>query len=349
MIKASIVVPVYNVEKYLEKCVNSLTEQTIKNIEIILVDDGSKDTSGEICDKLKAADSRIKVIHKENQGVSAARNDGLKVAQGEWITFCDSDDWMEKDFCESLIMYGEKNDSDVVVGDVRIVEEHETRDVKLFSKEFCASTKEEKDELIKTVLCKFYSPYPTEIGVREGLFGGPWNKIVKRKLLVDNNIKFDLRVRGLYDDLIYTSYIYAAASKIAYKSHVVYNYRQVSGSITHRYNKNIVDTNNRIFYSWQEFFDKYENDGEYQNAFYMNVLRRLKGALNSFYFHIDNDSSKKEKIDGVKALLGTDPYKRAIAKVDTKKMPKSYKIFVTTLKMFGPFSARILYLMRGQI
>ena len=92
MAKVSIVVPVYKVEKYIENCIESLVSQTLREIEIILVDDGSPDKCGEICDVYAARDNRIKVLHKKNAGVSAARNDGLLQASGEYILFCDSDD-----------------------------------------------------------------------------------------------------------------------------------------------------------------------------------------------------------------------------------------------------------------
>ena len=91
----SVIIPVYKVEKYLRQCVDSVINQTYKNLEIILVDDGSPDNCGKICDEYAQKDRRIKVIHQENQGVSAARNLGTKLAQGEYITYVDSDDWLD--------------------------------------------------------------------------------------------------------------------------------------------------------------------------------------------------------------------------------------------------------------
>src|SRR5574344_1872249 len=99
----SIIVPVYNSEKTLKRCYDSLINQDYKNIEIILIDDGSKDKSGEICDLYAKKDKRIKVFHQENQGESAARNCGLKFAEGEWITFCDSDDFVAKNYISSFL------------------------------------------------------------------------------------------------------------------------------------------------------------------------------------------------------------------------------------------------------
>lgn len=98
----SVIVPVYNVEKYLQRCIDSIINQTYKDIEIILVDDGSTDKSGEICDDYAKSDARIKVIHKSNRGVSSARNEGLYTAKGKYIMFCDSDDYVDKNWCKIL-------------------------------------------------------------------------------------------------------------------------------------------------------------------------------------------------------------------------------------------------------
>ena len=100
----SIIVPVYNSEKHLCRCIDSILTQTYANFELLLINDGSKDNSGIICDEYAAKDSRIKVVHKENGGVSSARNIGLENAAGEWITFVDSDDWLDKEFLESIFI-----------------------------------------------------------------------------------------------------------------------------------------------------------------------------------------------------------------------------------------------------
>ena len=103
-IKISIVIPVYNVEKYLQECVDSVVKQSYKNIEIILVDDGSKDNSPKLCDELAKTDDRIKVIHKENGGLSSARNAGMKVITGDYFVFLDSDDyWTDLDFLKKIV------------------------------------------------------------------------------------------------------------------------------------------------------------------------------------------------------------------------------------------------------
>ena len=115
MPKISVIVPVYNVQKYLEKCIDSLINQTLRDIEIILVDDGSTDNSGLICDKYAGKDSRIKVIHKTNEGVSCARNDGTDAATARYILFIDADDWVEPNLCEITYKAAAGNCADLVL------------------------------------------------------------------------------------------------------------------------------------------------------------------------------------------------------------------------------------------
>lgn len=110
--KVSVIVPIYNVQKYVEKCVDSLINQTYKNTEIILIDDGSMDRSGEICDKYSKYEN-IKVVHKKNEGLSAARNTGIKMATGEYITFMDGDDWADETMIQTLVWLAVENDADI--------------------------------------------------------------------------------------------------------------------------------------------------------------------------------------------------------------------------------------------
>lgn len=120
----SVIVPIYKVENYLGECIESLLNQTYKNLEIILVDDGSPDRCGEICEEYKEKDGRIVVIHKENGGLSDARNAGMKVMTGDYIVFVDSDDYMAPDGIEVLVKLLEERDADMVIGGVRRVKEN---------------------------------------------------------------------------------------------------------------------------------------------------------------------------------------------------------------------------------
>lgn len=111
----SIIVPVYNVEPYVSKCLESILRQTYQNIEIIIIDDGSTDGGSDICDAYAHKDKRIKVIHQSNEGVSGARNVGLRIAKGEFIGFVDSDDWIEADMYEYLLQNIQQQDADIAI------------------------------------------------------------------------------------------------------------------------------------------------------------------------------------------------------------------------------------------
>lgn len=120
----SIIIPIYKVEQYLIDCIQSVCSQTYKNIEIILVDDGSPDNCGKICDDYAKMDKRISVIHKENGGLSDARNKGIDIARGDYITFVDSDDYVETTFIEDLYNAIEKTNSDISICNINVVDEN---------------------------------------------------------------------------------------------------------------------------------------------------------------------------------------------------------------------------------
>ena len=163
----SVIVPVYNAEKYLHRCIDSVLAQTYKDFELLLIDDGSKDSSGAICDEYAAKDTRVRVFHKENGGVSSARNLGLDNAQGEWITFVDSDDYIEENFLESF----EGNlDADLVVGNMIICEAGKSPsdiDAHIVPGKYCPIQSVLKGNLTKTVFCAPWGKLFRNDGIRD--------------------------------------------------------------------------------------------------------------------------------------------------------------------------------------
>ena len=345
MNKFSVVVPCYKVEQYLPKCVESLCNQTLKEIEIILVDDGSPDNSGKICDEWAAKDSRVKVIHKANGGVSAARNDGLGIAQGEYVLFCDSDDWMDNDALENLYLSGVKNQADVVIGDVSQVYGERKVPVHFYDKEFVSSDKALIDEMIKANFCKKYCPNPYHGKPAFG-YGGPWNKAVRREFVIENDIMFDVRVKGIFDDILYTAYILANAKKVVYIQKNVYNYRILSNSITHSFKANLLEINEAIFNSWDEYLKKYGSDGRFNEAYAANVIRRLKSTLGLYYFSSKNPMSLRQQFKDIKRLIATEPYATAIKTANPSKLLHKYdELIWNSAKLNSPIGMFIAYQM----
>lgn len=222
----SVIVPVYNVEPYLRQCLDSIVNQTYPNIEILIVDDGSPDHCGEICDEYAEKDSRIIVIHQENAGLSAARNAALDIARGEYIMFVDSDDWVEPTFCEKALEMVLEYQVETVWFGYRVhyldkIEERRTGLPRLF----------DSSEIIKhLVLCDDAS---LNIGI--------WNKIYHRRLF--EKLRFPLGL--IYEDVEIICQIIHLTKSIFVSNEVSYNYRKRNGSITSIENKknirNIID------------------------------------------------------------------------------------------------------------
>ncbi len=208
----SIIVPVYNVEQYIEQCVTSLINQTYEEIEIILVDDGSTDKSGRMCDELLKRDKRIKVIHKENGGLSDARNIGIDNSAGRFISFVDSDDFVEETYINCLYDVIMFHDADIAVGAYYIT-----------------SFREKKMEVNQEIFEKVYT---SEEGILDLLYqknmtSSAWAKMYKRELF--REIRFPLN--KLHEDVPVVYNVFLKANKIAYIDKKIYYYFQRKGSI----------------------------------------------------------------------------------------------------------------------
>ena len=209
----SIIVPVYNVEPYLRRCVNSIINQTYKNLDIILVDDGSTDHSGEICDEYAAKDNRIKVIHRENGGLSAARNTGLSISKGEYVYFVDSDDYIEIETCEIALNCAIKHQADIVCFGYREI--YPSGQVKTFV--MGSSGIMEKPAIIGALV----------LGER-GLRDYVWNKMFSKRLF--ENIRFP--VGRTFEDIFVMHRLFDSAHIIYIITNILYNYNRRDGSIT---------------------------------------------------------------------------------------------------------------------
>lgn len=208
----SVIVPIYNVKEYFDRCVESIVNQTYKNIEIILVDDGSPDNCPQMCNEWAEKDTRINVIHKENGGLSDARNAGLKIATGEIVSFIDSDDWIELDMFEKMLNRMIEDDSDIVSCGVKWVEEdgNVIRDVTVSNDEVLDMQSAMK-ELLNDGKLKQHV----------------WNKIYKFDLIKD--VPFE---KGKYHEDVFWSYqIVGRAKKVSVVKESFYNYVQRSNSI----------------------------------------------------------------------------------------------------------------------
>lgn len=222
----SIIVPVYKVEAYLRQCVESLTCQTYRDIEIILVDDGSPDGSPALCDQLATEDSRIRVVHKENGGLSDARNAGLKVATGDYVVFCDSDDWWENDDSLQLLVIELKRFPNLDFLGFNFKKQFEGTGKIVFAPAYLEAT-----------LSAFDSSECLYALAKQGVFPiSACTKLIRREFLIEHNLFF---IKGLIsEDIPWFIELISASKKCRFVNMYVYNYRQErAGSITNSFSE----------------------------------------------------------------------------------------------------------------
>ena len=217
--KISIIVPIYNVEKYLEKCISSLLNQTFSDFELILVNDGSPDNCGKICDSFKEKDSRIKVLHLENGGVCRARNKGMELSSGDFYVFVDSDDWVEKDYLKDFVDNLE-DDETLIIQDCNRDndEKSETHFFGFQNKSFVL--KEDFGKLFHENA--HYVPG-----------GYPWNKLYSAKIIKENNLQFDPAIK-LADDEKWNFEYLVHIKKLKFVENANYHYIYNPGSISNQ-------------------------------------------------------------------------------------------------------------------
>ncbi len=216
----SVIVPVYKVEKYLRRCIESILNQTYTNLEIILVDDGSPDNCGAICNEYAEKDSRITVIHQENKGLSAARNSGLDICTGEYVTFIDSDDYVGNDYFSHL--YNNISDVDYVACGFTRIKKHEEIQYK-----YCA-----EKEIIQTGIETLVSHYNGQNAAKNISAVYSWGRLYKKTLW--ENLRFTEGI--FFEDIHLMPYILLKCAKVKFIPYAGYYYREVRTSTTNNTN-----------------------------------------------------------------------------------------------------------------
>ena len=225
----SIVVPIYNVELYLKRCIESIQRQTYSNIEIILVNDGSTDESGNICEEYAKADKRIKVIHKKNSGPSESRNIGIDTATGIYIAFIDADDFIHEEFVEKLHTLAKKNHAEIVICNYLRGKEED----------FEKCNRQNKTEVIVYESTEMLQNWHGQYKHLETVI---WNKLYKRDLFEKNRIRYPIDcISG--EDVQITHLLVAGAKRIAITNEVLYYYYRNNKSITSNVSKEKVAVN----------------------------------------------------------------------------------------------------------
>ncbi len=314
-ILVSVIIPVYNVEKYISRCIDSVMNQKYKNIEIILINDGSTDRSGEICEKYAARDPRIQYINKNNEGVSVARNKGLDVAKGDFITFIDADDYVDVDFINTVVEKINKNNSDIIIcGNYDVDEEYKVIKNSIEAEERCFNSEDAIRELCKEKLFKSVI----------------WGKCYKRELF--NKYKFNKETK-IAEDLEVLYKVLSEAEIITYIPDRLYYWLSRTNSATK------VSFNS----DWEKELSICECIIDfckinYPNIFDYSVRRYVRINLALMRKIVESDNNKKEYIRLSKNLW---KYKINDKKVFTFK---EYRLYI--ISKYIPRITRKLLIMK---
>lgn len=327
--KVSIIVPCYKVTAFLPKCVDSLISQTCSNIEIILVDDGSPDDTGKLCDEYAKKDNRIKVIHKQNGGLVSARNAGYEVATGDWLMYVDGDDWLDTDCCEKMITaVADKPDVDIVFW--KCIQELGNKSIKGKWEWPCQDAEklyvgDECHELARNTLV-----YKSGIATA-------YCKMIRAEYARKFGIKHDDRLRQGAEGLEFSLRAFYYAKKAlyvnAYSYHYLFNPNSISKKVDEKNTKYLLDCLDVI----QEDIDKFEQKDKFTKTLYQRVAYIVIAIAMSTYFHPSNQDSLWSRISKYSAVIKHNRLlKDSIHKCGTDGMDKQRKItlFFIRSKMY---------------
>ncbi len=297
--KVSIIVPVYNTGEYLRKCFKSLQKQTLSDIEFIIVDDGSSDNSGAICDEFAKTDSRFRVIHKKNEGVSVARNVGIEAAQGEYIGFVDSDDWIDEDMYLQLYSAALDNDAEFVICDCTTV---------------CDNKFDEPDtitQLENSILLEKNQITPSYL---LELAGGPCRCLYNRQMLLDYEVKFPNGIK-ISEDRIFNIYAIGCSNRLYYIKKSYYNRYVRKGSAVYSYHKDLFDIALNVREkTMQAVISAWDGKEEYLTIFENHLVTGAYSAINSVFYKESNLNFKYKLLE-VKRICANTELRSAIDKL----------------------------------
>lgn len=328
-LKVSIVVPVYNVENYLEQCINSLLNQTYKNLEIIIVDDGSTDSSSFICDKFSNIDNRIIVIHKTNEGVSNARKCGLAKASGDYLLFVDSDDWLDLDTVQSCI--------DVILNNYNLgcVMFSYTKELDNYSKEVHVF---DGDQFFLSKDTFHFGVYRRIFGLSNEELCNPerlenlttcWMKMY-RKDLADSGCFVDIKDIGSCEDGVFNMYALKECDSAVYIDKPFYHYRKLTNSLSTKYRPKLIAQWSNLFRMMQDYITESNLCDEFQESLNNRIVLSIIGiGLNE----ISNPKLKFISFHKyIKKYISSELYKESKKTIRLSKLPFSWKILIFSCK-----------------
>lgn len=345
----SIIVPVYNGKPYLEKCLDSIVAQTYKDIEVICVNGNSTDGTDEVLKKYTESDFRIRVIHKENEGVSISRNTALDMAKGEYVLFVDADDWIELDTCETALKVIEEKNTDLVMWSYIRERAEESTPKKIFSEDVYF----DKEMVAQKLHRRMIGITDEELAFPENADAlcTVWGKLYRRSIIEEHKIRFyDIRKIGTYEDGLFNLNYMKYVQNAMFLNQYFYHYRRTNtGSITSVYNEKLGAQWNRLFELMEDYIKREELNVEYEIALNNRIaLSLIPLGINE----MEHQCSSWEKIKHIKQIISTEQYVQAVRVLEIKYMPIHWKLFFGAAKCkmaIGVFSLlKVIQKIRGR-
>lgn len=336
----SIIVPVYNAEKYLSQCIESIINQTYKNLEIILVDDGSKDSSGQICDIYSQKDSRIRVVHKENGGVSVARNTGLDIANGEFIAFVDADDYLLESMIEKLYFAIDGKD----ISMCRYLQVKPNSVVKCYEKNLEFFKKAPYD--FKYIMVDKYSKTENDTVITDKIFGSVWRTLFRKNIIDDKNIRFSKGIKIAEDRLFLLEYC-GFCKNAGVVDEYLYGYRvgllEQATAVFNKYQPNLEKSQKLLVQKQIELINsnlKLSKKEKKSLINFLNVKATYAVTLNEIRFNSSNSISNLKKIFNDKF------YSKAIRFRFFYDLYKNYNVAVKILILYVFIKFKLWWLLK---
>ena len=317
----SVIVPVYNVEKYLKDCVDSLLHQSYRDLEIILVDDGSQDSSGEICDEYLNKDHRIKVIHKKNCGLGFARNSGLEIANGKYVVFIDSDDTTDNDLIASLLKPVLDDGADTCISGFKKISE--SGDLEFIEK--YDSAVYEKKEIYPGLFARMLG---SSVNKHDAIRMSACSVLYSMDIIRKNNIRFPSERKLISEDLIWNSDYFKYAQRAAVIDSTGYNYRTTSGSLTQKYNANKLEM---VCAFYLEMCRRIGNSKDMRTRLQRQFFVNIRTCLNQEKPSVSGNNRRHYR-EKVNKIMNEPTVVETLNEYPIRKMQFKQRVFLLILK-----------------
>lgn len=337
-VNLSVIVPVYKVEPYIRQCLDSLINQTYRDMEIIVIDDGSPDNCGAICDEYATKHSQMRVIHQQNAGVAAARNRGMSMACGKWITFMDSDDWCDADYYERLFERMANREFDIFEAGGFLEERtNASRYGVHWETDFATSDHVELRRLTARVIAPPSQKEWRNRKTGKRTFvpdnnGAPWDKLYRADFLKEKNLLFDTS-HAVSEDTLFNYLAFRQASSVGGCTVIGYHYRQLPISNAHGYRAEMPDTRYWYVEQYYRYALETPENAELLDAVWARAVYNMRNTINDGYLSPNYPGTLKDAEREIRAMTRRPLYREALRRDASSRLSEKMLIMKRFLRL----------------